>query len=142
MGSARPLSVIGAAISGGIINFAINAGLDFLLMEPGTMLPIWGAPGVALDLMLTAFFIAFATSILTTLQTRRQIARGRVLAPSVSPGLRGQFNRWPQGLMRRSLGLGVLSLLTLAPLPVFVLWIRDVDVLDRMTMVALAGGFG
>jgi hypothetical protein len=130
-----------SALVSGVINFAINAPIGWFMVHAGSSLRVWGLPGVAPDIVITAYAIAFGTALVVTPQTQRQVERGQLLPPVLSQGWRRAFAGWPRSRLRRAINLGVLSVLLFAPLPLLVLWLSGVPELDRTAVTALKGGF-
>jgi hypothetical protein len=129
------------AVSAGIINTLINAPLAWALVPADAVLPSWGLPGVASDLVATAFGIAAGTVVVVTPQIRRQLAMGKLAPPSLSPYWRGGFARWPRGALRRALNVGVFTVLISTPLPLMTLALLGSPSLDRLGLTLLKGTF-
>jgi hypothetical protein len=115
-------SVIGSAIVNGFINgvlgWAGTAGL--------AQFPMWKTPGVAADLVATAFGVTFGTTLGMRLQARLDTTRGKITPPSpstVPAGLWALVSRMPKGLWARAVVLGLVALPLFAP-PVLVLATR------------------
>jgi hypothetical protein len=141
MAEGRAFSWKGAALVGGIINLAINAPIGWAMVKEGETLGTWSAPGIALDLAITAFAIAFATGFLATPSTRKQVASGKLIPPKLSPYWRNGFQTWPSSIMHRSINLGILSSFIFLPLPFLVLWLFGIDEAGRVAVTCLKGGF-
>src|SRR5262249_26077707 len=92
---------LGAALVNALINGAIGWGITRWLAE----FPVWKSPGVAADLLFTAFGITFGTSIVVPLQTKKDFSGGRVTLPALSRGMASFLARFPKGLLRRALVL-------------------------------------
>jgi len=137
----RPFSYPQIAISSGIINTLINAPLGWGLVPAGTVLPTWGVPGVAFDLVATAFGIAFGTVLVVTPQIRRQIAAGKLERAALSAHWREQLGRWPRGALQRAINVGVLTVLAAAPLPLAALAALGTPGFDRPGYTVLKGAF-
>ena len=141
MASPRQFSWLGSALVSGVINLVLNAPLGWAIVKPGATIPLWGAPGIALDMLLMAFGLAFGTALVVTPQTRRQLSRGQLLAPPLSANLHELLSRWPRSTFQRAVNLGVLSVLIFVPVPLLALWLFDVDGVDRAVFTALKGAF-
>lgn len=141
MSEGRPFSWKATAVFGGIINAAINAPIGWAMVKEGQMLGTWSAPGIALDLAITAFAIAFATGFIATPQTRKQVKQGKLIAPKLSTYWRTGFQTWPTSVLHRSINLGILAEILFLPLPLLVLWIFGIDEAGRMAVTCLKGSF-
>jgi hypothetical protein len=98
------------------LNGAIGWGLTRGLSD----FPVWKAPGVAIDLVLTAFGITFGTCLVLPPQIKRDASRGRITLPDdLPPSVTGLIARLPRGALARGLLLGGVSVPLFAP-PVLV----------------------
>jgi hypothetical protein len=138
----RPFSYPQIAISAGVINALINAPIGYAIVPAGQSLPLWGGPGVAADVVATAFGIAFGTALVVTPQIRRQVGQGKLTPPVLSEYWAKSYAGWPSGLVKRAINLGVLSVLLAAPLPIALLALSGVEGLDRTQMIWLKGVLG
>jgi len=139
--SLKPFSCVQIAISAGIINMLINAPLGWALVPAGEVLHCWGVPGVAFDLVTTAFGSAAGTVLIVTPQIRRQVAMGKLAPPNLSPYLREWLARWPLGAMARALKVGAFTVLISAPLPLITLALLDSPSFDRLGFTSLKASF-
>ena len=137
----RPFSFLQIAIPAAIINTLINAPLGWALVPAGVVLPTWGLPGVALDVLATAFGIAVGTSLVVTPQIRRQVATGKLAPPVLSRYWQDQFAKWPRGAIMRALGVAGLTVLLSTPLPLAALALLGTPGLDRPELTLLKGVF-
>jgi hypothetical protein len=141
MSEPRTFSWIGIGLGSGVANAIINAPLGLLIVKHGALLPFWGLPSVAADVVAMAYGISFGTGLAVTLQTKRQVAKGQLAAPVIAPWLRSVLNTWPPGLLRRSIQLGIVSVPIFAPLPLLALWLFGPPAADQTTVVILKGAF-
>jgi hypothetical protein len=137
----RRFSYLEIAISAAIINTLINAPLGWALVPADALLPTWGLPGVAFDLVATAFGIAAGTVLVVTPQIRRQRATGKLAAPVLSDYWREGFARWPSAALKRALNVAVLTVLVSTPLPLAALAVLGTEGLDRPGYTLLKGAF-
>jgi hypothetical protein len=106
----------GAALVNALLNGAIGWGLTRGLSD----FPVWKAPGVAIDLVLTAFGITFGTCLVLPPQIKRDASRGRITLPdNLPPIVTGLIARLPKGVLARSFLLGAVSVPLFVP-PVLV----------------------
>ncbi|NWG73891.1 MAG: hypothetical protein HXY24_04680 [Rubrivivax sp.] len=129
------------AITAGLINAGINAPLGWVAVPAQHMLPIWGVPGVALDLVTTAFGSAVGMLVVMTPQIRRKMASGRLARPTLPAPVRSRLAHWPHRTWSRALSLGLLTVLVAAPLPLASMAVLGVAGLDRGGFTLLKGGF-
>ena len=141
MAGPRQFSWFGSAFGSGVINLVLNAPLGWAIVKPGATIRVWGARSIALDMLLMAFGIAFGTTLVVTPQTRKQLSGGRLLPPPISPRLHDLLSRWLRSTFQRAVNLGVLSVLIFVPLPLFALWLFNIDGADRMLFTTLKGAF-
>jgi hypothetical protein len=141
MSVARPFSWGLTAFGAGVINVIINAPLGWLLVREGTRLGIWTVPGVAADLVATAFGVAFGTALVVPSQIRKQVAGGQLLAPELPERWRSMFASWPRSTFIRAFNLGVWGVLLFAPLPLLALYLVDPPPFDRTSVTLLKGSF-
>jgi len=137
----QPFSVPRIALASGIINVLINVPLGFAIVASDGRLPTWGLPGVAADVVATAFGIGFGTALIGTGQFRKQVRAGKLAPPVLSAGLRDGLARWPAHLLHRAVNVGVLTVLAGAPLPLLGLLVLSVPSLDQTQLVWLKGSF-
>jgi hypothetical protein len=109
-------SCVGAAIA----NAAINYGLGLAATRGFATFPLWRVPGVAADLVGTAFGVTFGTCVFMAIQIPWDLRRGKI-APiaSLPTQLSAVVARFPRGTLRRGFSLGLLSVPVFA-LPVVV----------------------
>jgi hypothetical protein len=128
---------IGAAFVNALLNGAIGWGLTGGLSE----FPIWKTPGVAVDLVFTAFGITFGTCLVLPVQTRRDFQRGLVTLPELAPGVAALLGRFPEGLVRRAVILGAISVPLFAPPVLLALAASGASAMDRVPFVELKSAF-
>jgi hypothetical protein len=127
----------GAALVNALLNGAIGWGLTRGLSE----FPIWRTPGVAVDLIFTAFGITFGTCLVLPLQTKRDFHRGLVTLPEIAPGVSALIRRFPAGLFRRAVVLGAVSIPVFAPPVLVALAVSGAAAMGRVPFVELKAAF-
>src|SRR6185295_20415993 len=101
--------------------------------------PLWKVPGVAPDLVATAFGVTFGTCLGAKLTLRWDIARGRVEpAPAASAPW---HRRLPEGVLMRSVWLGLWSVPIFAVPMLLGLWLTGLREMDRLAFILLKAGF-
>lgn len=142
MKPARPFSLFEFTLGPGVVNALINAPLGWFLLKPGAILPLWGIPCIAADVVAMSFGVAFGTALVVTPQVRKQYERGQLLMPQLSPRLRAIYFKWPDNLFHRSFNCGVLGVALFAPLPLLALWASGSAGFDHATFALFKGVFG
>jgi hypothetical protein len=104
--------VVGSALFNAVLNAVLGMGAFF----GKDRAPLWGNPGVALDLCSTAFFLPFFTSVIATPLIAWAVRRGKAeaLAPDALDG--SWLARLPSGPTARGALLGAVALLSTPPL--------------------------
>ncbi|HEX4339621.1 MAG TPA: hypothetical protein VH062_27125 [Polyangiaceae bacterium] len=130
--------VIGAAI----INALINGGLGWVATRGFPMFPVWKIPGVAADLMATAYGVTFGTCIGAAVQVRVDRARGRISTPNVVPErLAPIIQAMPRRLLARAIALGIASVAALGPFIALALFIHGASELERHHFIVIKAVF-
>ncbi len=130
-------------IGSAIVNAIINGGLGWGLTHTFPSLPLWRIPGVVADIAGTAFGVTFGTCLGMALQIRRDMRRGKVgpvEASALSPGVAALVASFPAGILKRSIGLGIVSVVFALPVVVALL-VLGIGSLDRVPFVALKSSF-
>jgi len=126
---------VGAAV----VNVAINGFLGWATFRGlgVAALPTWRIPGIAADLVGTAFGVTFGTCLGMGLQVRRDMRRGKIGHVDVSPAVAGFLARFPYGTLKRSVGLGAISVPVFA-LPVLAALVAmGIESIDRVPYITL-----
>jgi hypothetical protein len=138
----RKYLFVQTAIGAGIVNALINAAFGWAATRGLTEFPAWKTPGVAGDLLVTAFGISFGTCFVAPLQARHDISRGKITPPSALPPLLAAMTgRFPSRLFPRALALGVASMIVFAPPALALLAASGAASLERGSFIAAKAGF-
>ena len=110
-----------------VFNTAISALFAFLLAQGAPTVPLWGATGMAFDLLPTVFMITLVTTLIVTLLTRKRIRAGKV--PPLGAGEGGWLGWAPRNAALRALVYAGLLALVLVPVSIAVLVLLGVHAL-------------
>jgi hypothetical protein len=124
-----------------IVNAVINGGLGWATTRSLPSLLLWRVPGVAADIVGTAFGVTFGTCLGMAFQIRRDLKSGKIGPVRVGPGVAVLLARFPYGTLRRSVGLGVLSVPLFALPMVLALVVLGVGALERTPFIVLKACF-
>lgn len=127
----------GAALVNALLNAAIGWGITIGRSE----FPVWKAPGVAVDLVFTAFGITFGTCLFVPPQTKRDFRRGLVTLPDLSRGLVSLIDRVPRGFVWRAIVLGAVSVILFLPPGLAALVASGAAEMDRVAFVEFKAVF-
>jgi hypothetical protein len=130
---------VGAAIVNVLINGFLGWATFRSLGVPA--LALWHIPGIAPDLLGTAFGVTFGTCLGMGWQVRRDMRRGKIGHVDVSPAIARALAYFPQGTLKRSVGLGLASL-PLFGLPVIAVLVGlGVVSMERVPYIVLKAAF-
>src|SRR5262252_7601312 len=91
------------SIGAAVINALINGGLGWAATRGLSEFPMWRVPGVAGDLLATAYGVSFGTCIGAAIQARIDMSRGRITAPAtISERLSAIVAAMPRNLLARA----------------------------------------
>ena len=124
-----------------IVNAVINGGIGWASTRSLVSLPLWRIPGVVADIVGTAFGVTFGTCLGMAFQIRRDLKSGKIAPVRVGPGVALLLARFPCGTLRRSVGLGALSVPLFALPMVFALVVLGVGAIERTHFVVLKACF-
>jgi hypothetical protein len=124
-----------------LVNAVINGGIGWATTRSLASLPLWRIPGVAADIVGTAFGVTFGTCLGMAFQIRRDLKSGKIGSVRVGPGVAVLLARFPYGTLRRSLGLGALSVPLFALPMVLALVVLGVGALERAPFIVLKACF-
>jgi hypothetical protein len=97
------------------INFALNAGIAWLLFRGRGVVPLWGEAGIAVDALATLFLLPFCTCLIVTPLVRRAVRVGKVPPLDAAIGLPQVIERLPRALLARAAALGLGGVVAGAP---------------------------
>jgi hypothetical protein len=133
--------VVRNGLGAALVNALINGAFGWLITRGLREFPIWSVPGVAVDLVFTAFGITFGTCVVIPWQTRRDFQRGLIALPDLSVGVRDFIARFPNGLLRRALVLGALSVPVFMPPVLLGLFSIEAPQMERLQFIQLKTAF-
>jgi hypothetical protein len=102
--------------------------------------PVWAVPGVVVDMIATAFGVAFGTCLAMIIQVNRDYARGKIGAYLPPASVARVLAYLPDGKLKQSIGLGAVSVLLFVPPIVLALILCEYSALDRATFTLLKAG--
>lgn len=98
-----------------VANVVVSALFAWLIFHDQDRIPLWGARGMAFDLVPTTFMITLMSTFAITLVTRARARQG--LTPALSPTSTRWSMPWlPRNVIARALLLAILATLILVPL--------------------------
>jgi hypothetical protein len=104
------LYVIGQnGVGAALVNALLNGFLGWLVVRELQSFPMWHVPGVAGDLVGTAFGVSFGTGVGAAFAVRKDFEKKKIGLPQLSPGLANLIARFPHGTWKRSIWLGCVS---------------------------------
>ncbi|HEY6560581.1 MAG TPA: hypothetical protein VI072_25030 [Polyangiaceae bacterium] len=104
------LYVIGQnGVGAAFVNALLNGFLGWLVVRGLSSFAMWQVPGVAGDLLGTAFGVSFGTAIGASFAVRKDFEKKKIGLPRISPALANLIARFPRGTWKRSLWLGFVS---------------------------------
>jgi hypothetical protein len=128
---------LGAAI----FNFAINALIAWGLFRHLEEVPLWGQESIAGDTVGTCFFLPFFTGLIVTRLAHGRIRAGALPVLGRSRETLAGLGRLPGGTLRRSLVLGLVCALLVAPPALLILAALDVQSLSFWPFVTFKATF-
>ena len=96
---------VGAAL----VNALLNGFLGWLVVRELASFPMWQVPGVAGDLLGTAFGVSFGTGLGAAFAVRKDFEKKKIGLPRIAPALAALIARFPHGTWKRSIWLGFVS---------------------------------
>lgn len=124
------------------VNALLNGALGWAATRGLSEFPVWKVPGVAVDLLVTAFGVTFGTCLVLPFQTKKDFARGRATLPAVLPAaVTALLSRFPKALLQRSVVLGLLSVPLFAPPALLGLAGYGGGAMERWSFVELKASF-
>lgn len=119
-----------------MLNMAISALFVWLMFGGRDAIGLWGADGLAVDLLPTTFMITLMTTIALTLITRRRVRLNQVAALSDGP------LPLPRFFLLRGLVLALAATSVLVPLTVLVLHVLDMPPLRYGAVMVFKLAYG
>lgn len=133
--------VLEQGIGSGLINVLINAAVAWLLFRSLPNVPLWGLQSIAGDTVGTCFVLPFATCLIVTRLTHREVRRGRFPSPDWRRAAHPALGRLPGATTPRAALLGLLCTLVVAPLALGALAALGIAELGLASFVAFKALF-
>ncbi|MBW2273880.1 MAG: hypothetical protein JRG96_11455 [Deltaproteobacteria bacterium] len=129
------------AISNAFFNTLINGWVAWLLIKENPVLPLWGAPSVAVDLVATGFLLPFIIALIVIPLNRRDLRKGKFAVLRLDPSipLHRWLGPWPRSLPLRALLFGLIGALVVAPLTILVFVVLGIDPIAPMHFAVFKG---
>jgi hypothetical protein len=124
-----------------VINFALNAGIAWLLFNRLASVPLWGSQSIAGDTIGTCFFLPFLTALIVTPLARMRVRAGKLDAPAWRVESHGLLARLPRGTVRRAAYLGGACALSVAPVTIAILDGLEITALQLWSFIAFKAVF-
>ena len=125
-----------------IVNAAFSALFAWLFFRSANTIPLWGAMGMAVDLIPTVFMCTLVTGLIATTMTRKKVRQG-VLHRLSSAWLNYMLIRmWPRNVVLRSILLALLATLALVPVSVGVMLGLNVMEMNFMPLLIFKVVYG
>jgi hypothetical protein len=137
----RRYLLLQSGLGAAVVNAILNGFIGWAILAGQTEFRVWTLPGAAADLVATAFGVAFGTVLAAALGVPRDVKRGKITMPRLSPGFLELLGRLPPGVFKRSVWLGVVSVLVFAPPVLLLCALAGVHVFERGAFVAVKAGF-
>ena len=122
----RRYLLVEQGIGAAVFNFALNAGIAWLLFRSQDVVPLWGDRSIAGDTIATSMILPFLTTLIVTPTARRQVRAGRVAALGWSRATHPTLGWLPRGTFARAFVLGVVCAVVLSPITLLVLGLLHV----------------
>lgn len=117
LSSAHKTYIRNEVLVGCVINALLAFAFTFMLFRNNDEIGLWGADGIALDLLITVFMLTLFANTAVMLITRKRVQAGRIARlPSSAAKVMGV--RLPQHLFLRALLAAVLMTAIIGPLSI------------------------
>src|SRR5215831_8006335 len=122
----RRYLLVEQGIGAAIFNFALNAGIAWLLFRSRDVVPLWGDRSIAGDTIATSMILPFLTTLIVTPTARRQIRAGRIAALGWTRVTHPTLGWLPRGTFARAFVLALVFAVLLSPITLLVLGLLHV----------------
>ncbi len=125
-------------IIGVFINLSLNLGIAIFLFRGIASVPLWGNPGIALDILATAFLLPWLTVLIVAPFARIEMKKGPI------ERFRGELSRirglhlrsMPKGILAQSMIIGIGITVIFVPALVGILYALDVSQMSYHAFIA------
>jgi len=132
--------VLQSGVGAAVVNALLNGAIGWAITRGLTEFPVWRIPGVAMDLLATTFGVTFGTVLAMAVQVRLDVARGKISPLDPPKALAAALARFPQGVLARSVVLGLVSVPLFAPPALAWLAATGTPTLGRGAFIAVKAG--
>lgn len=130
-----------SALGAAVVNFLLNGAIGWASTIGLREFPMCRVPGVLVDLVATAFGVAFGTCFGVLLQVRGDLKRGKIAVPNVTPEMEARLSRLPKVLWIRAILVGLLAAAVFAPPMCGILALSGAPALPRAAFILVKGVF-
>jgi len=117
----RRFLLLEQGIGSAVFNFALNAGIAWLMFRGVERVPLWGQQSVVGDTIGTSFILPFLTCLIATRLVVGNVRRGKVGALTWTRASHPVLAWLPEGTFRRAVVLAIVGAVVFAPLTVLAL---------------------
>jgi hypothetical protein len=130
-------------IIGAFINLSLNLGIAILLFKGIDPVPLWGNPGIALDILATAFLLPWLTVLIVAPIARAEMKKGTIERFREELGsIRCSYLRFmPKGVLAQSMIIGIGTTVIVAPAMVGILDAAGVSEMSHNAFIAYKTAF-
>lgn len=122
-----------------VFNLAFNAGLGYLLFRHLQLVPLWGDPSIAGDIVGTLFFLPFFTCLIVTPLVKRAARSGKVEWLSIAAREHPLLRLWPRSVWARAVVVGLACVVLLGPPSIGLLSLLGVEGWSLTTAIVFKG---
>jgi hypothetical protein len=122
-----------------VFNLAFNAGLGWMLFRHHQLVPLWGDPSIAGDILGTLFFLPFFTCLIVTPLVKRAARTGKVEWLAMAPREHPLLRLLPRSLWARAAVVGLACVVLFGPPSIGLLSLLGVEGWSVATAVTFKG---
>lgn len=136
-----PRFIITEMAMSAVINGLMNIVMVYVVFGGKTSINLFGGDGVAVDLVITAFFISFLMTVMLNFILRKRMASGS--APTITWNTLPRALSWlPRNAIFRGMTIGAVAVVAVVPGTVAALWAIDYMIFDFAAVLVFKAVFG